>query len=197
MRRKEFEVEDQAVIAEWLEKIPAGVLTVADPDEVFYSFPLNFAFRDGVFHFHGAFEGRKSVLLKNGVKAQFTVFEPYSFIPSYFSGKDYPCFATQFFISVMAFGKIAMVESQNAVLASLGLIMEKYQPEGGFSSMAEVPKHSALVFSLKADEISAKFKFGQQLPPDAALNLMRHLQERATPLDQKTLECMKRYRNKS
>ena len=201
MRRKEFEINDKKEIAEFLSTIPTGILSFCDDNRVPYGLPMSFAYNEDKILMHSGPQGEKIKNLNEGKKVMFTVFEDYSYIPPYFTGKSAACQASQFYKSVMIFGSIEiMVDNQKKIIA-LERLMKKFQPDGLYDTLNnnELEKmiDATVVFAVNAERITAKFKFGQNLNDDIYGMIIENLLKRNNPLDFKTAEMMKKYRKKT
>jgi predicted FMN-binding regulatory protein PaiB len=77
--------------------------------------------------------------------------------------------------------------------------MEKLQPEGGYVPIsADEPIYrkslkTTGVVAIEIEEMTAKFKFGQNLPSSKREGLAERLEARGCPVDHATVEAMRRY----
>jgi uncharacterized protein len=200
MRRKEFEITNQSEIAGFLNQQRSGILSLVDENRMPYSIPLNYVYSENNIYLHSSLQGRKAGMLKKSPCVQFTVYREYSFIPSYFLDKPGACGASQFFKSVMLSGKAEFINSPELKSRVLNCMMQSHQPEGRYEAL---DPHSRAysgdlamtgIIEIKPLEITAKFKFGQQLDEDKISNIIRHLKERNSPLDRETLLMIEKYR---
>lgn len=197
MRRKDFEGES-AVAGEILDRAEVGQLGVTDAEGWPRTVPVNFA-RDGsTIYFHGAAEGEKYTLLRNSAKITFLAYMAFSIIPSYWRSKDYACPASAFYKSVYIRGACSIIESASEKAEALNIIMEKYQPEGGYNKIsADAPLYvkaleETALFRVEPDSVSVKIKLGQNLPPETRRYLIAKLLERNTGPDKMTAGEMER-----
>lgn len=129
----------------------------------------------------------------------FTVADEYALIPSYFSDPELACPATAYFKSATAFGQAEMVEDLTEKAAVLSLFMQKLQPQGGYAPIeADDPRYrpglkGVAVVRIVPEELTAKFKFGQNLKEDERAGITRGLAERDGARDAETLEMMRKY----
>lgn len=76
--------------------------------------------------------------------------------------------------------------------------MKKLQPEGRYKSldneMYEKMLKATAVFKLEIDELSAKYKFGQNITQERFEMILKSLKERATKKDNETVEQMNKFR---
>lgn len=193
-----FEIVDKRVIIDVLNSVEYGTLALCDGSKP-YSLPVNFVLMESQIYFHGSKSGRKIEVLKNNALASFSVVEPYSIIPSFFSSGDgLACPATQFFKSVIIDGKIEFVEDYDEKVKALSGLMRKLQKEGRYIPLDEDVYKSALnattVYKLIPNETRAKFKFGQHLSRERFDMIVEHLEKRGDKKDMSTLEMMKSLR---
>ncbi|MFD2612331.1 pyridoxamine 5'-phosphate oxidase family protein [Paenibacillus gansuensis] len=199
MRRKEFTIEDQAELEEFLTEESFGYLATAGVDGLPNIKPLNFVYTEGAVYFHGSRGGEKMKDLKRNNSATFAVAREFALIPSYFTDDTFACPATAFFKSVQMRGTIEVVEDLEEKARAFTAFMGKLQPEGGFRPFDHVdpdyiPRLKGVaLLKLNPDEISAKFKFGQNMREADRDNIMTGLEQRDRPLDEETVRLMKKY----
>jgi len=194
-----FEITDKNIIKEVLDRAEFGTLALCENSKP-YSLPINFVEIDKEIYFHGSFSGRKANILKKNNFASFSVVEPCAFIPSYFSSNEgLACPATQFFKSVIIEGVIEFVENKKQKINALTKLMQKLQPEGNYKSLSENEYKKIIdatcVYKLIPSSIRAKFKFGQHLTKERFDMIIKHLEQRGSKIDRKTIEMMKRFRD--
>ncbi|WP_379159255.1 pyridoxamine 5'-phosphate oxidase family protein [Paenibacillus sp. sgz5001063] len=199
MRRKEFQVEQEEELAGFLHGMSFGFLGTSDEKGLPRVTPLNFVYMEGNFYFHGSHAGGKMKSIRHNQQVCFTVADEYAIIPSYFSDPELACPATAYFKSVTAYGTAELVEDLAEKAAVLAHFMHKLQPEGGYAPIdPEDPRYrSALkgvaVVRIVPEEITAKFKFGQNLKDDARNAVTQGLQERRGERDAETIAMMEKY----
>ncbi len=198
MRRSEFEIKDKKEIEEMLHVIAYGTLALAKENRP-YSIPVNFVYEDGLIYFHGAKKGRKKEYMLHNAFASFSVVEPFSMIPSYFSSNDgLACPATHFFRSIICDGVVEIVQEYDTKVKALQLLMEKLQSEGGFKHLSEEVYEKMInateVFRFEIHEMRGKVKLGQHLPKERYERVLEHVQKRGSLLDHVTLQQMKAQR---
>lgn len=166
-------------------------------DNIPYSVPISFVFKDGIFYFHGSKKGKKHDLLKANSYASFSIVQPFSLIQSYFSqNEENGCATSQFFRSVIADGEIVIVEKREEKISALTELMKKYQPEGKYRPFRDESYEKMIdvteIFKLVPKTLKGKMKFGQHLPKERFELIIRHLKERGNDIDLLTIEEMKR-----
>lgn len=199
MRRKEFSVDQEEEWISFLDGMSFGFLGTTDEQGGPRVTPLNFVFMKGCFYFHGSHAGGKMESIRKQQKVCFTVADEYALIPSYFSDPELACPATAYFKSVTAYGIAESVEDIHEKAKVLSLFMKKLQPEGGYHPIdADDPKYrprlkGVAVVRITPTEISAKFKFGQNLKDEKRDGVISGLTNRNHPRDEETIEMMKKY----
>lgn len=200
MRRQDLEITDIGEIELFLNNQRWGVLSMAGNDGYPYAVPLNYLYRNNRIYLHGALEGKKVDLLNNTQAVQFTVVKEYATIPSYFTGSKMACSASQFFKSVMIFGKAAIIKDIEEKMKVFSQMMKEFQPEGNYEPMQRGSTNyvSALertcLIEISPEHISAKFKFGQNGSEENIERIIGFLEERNTPLDQETVDNIRKHR---
>lgn len=161
--------------------------------------PLNYAYTGGAIYFHGSAKGEKMEDLARTRQVSFAVAKEYAIIPSTFSDSPVACPATAFFKSVHIKGNADIVTDPAEKAAALTALMEKLQPEGGYVPIdAEDPRYKQMlkavaVVRVSIEDISAKFKFGQNLSDSRRDIIIDRLEERGRPDDAATAQLMRVY----
>lgn len=199
MRRKEFTIQEEEEITEFLSAQTFGFLGTVSPENKPRVTPLNFVYDEGNFYFHGSLAGEKMKHIKANSEVSFTVAEEYSLIPSYFSDPLLACPATAFFKSVTASGYAEKVVDLQEKARALSKFMEKLQPQGGYLPIdADDPRYkgelkAVAVVRIVPETLTAKFKFGQNLKKERHEHLQQQLEERGGPKDAETVDMMRKY----
>jgi nitroimidazol reductase NimA-like FMN-containing flavoprotein (pyridoxamine 5'-phosphate oxidase superfamily) len=200
MRRGELEMNDRAELERLLREVEWGTLTLQTGDDWPYAVPMNHAYADGTLAFHCAPTGKRVALLGKDPRIQYTVVREYARIPSYAISGDNASGATQFFRSVMAWGRARLVEAPAEKARFLKTLMEQQQPEGGYAEiLPDSRTYSAMlnhvcVIAVSIESMTGKFKFGQNLSDEKAAELIAFLEKRQGPRDAETIEWMRRLR---
>jgi len=196
MRRHDKEATDPAVIAQVLDAAEWGTLGLVSPDGRPLLVPLNFVHLDGRVYFHGAASGEKMAVLRDRGDATFLVVDAYAQIPSYAFDPDRACPATQYFRSVLLYGRITELADPDRKAEVLEALMKKLQPQGGYvpitagdplyrDSVAKVA-----VLELSVDRASAKVDLVQRLAEEKRASVAQVLEQRGCPVDHRTLRAM-------
>lgn len=200
MRRGEFDVtENEAEVESFLKEMSFGYLGTVLEDGSPSITPLNYVYLNGCLYMHGSRAGEKMRTLKREDRVTFCVAKEYAVIPSYFSDPVMACPATSYFKSVVLRGTASVVEEPEEKAAVLEALMRKLQPEGGYKTITAadpdyVPRLKGVaVIRITVDAISAKFKFGQNLPEEKRSSLTGKLEQRGCPFDHETASLINRY----
>ncbi|WP_438448141.1 pyridoxamine 5'-phosphate oxidase family protein [Gorillibacterium sp. sgz5001074] len=199
MRRTEFSVEEQAEIEAFLKECSFGYLGTVGEDGWPHLTPLNYVYRNGHIYFHGSRRGAKMSEIAAAKNVSFAVAREYAIVPSYFSDPRQACPATAFFKSVHIRGTAEPVEDLAEKADALSGLMEKLQPEGGYAPITpDDPAYrgelkGVSVVRINVSELTAKFKFGQNMDGERREKVMEGLQARGRPDDAETVELMKKY----
>ena len=116
MRRFKQQLTEEEC-AEILRREPRGVLAVLGDDGYPYAVPLDFVYEDGKLYFHCAAEGHKIDAIRRCDKVSFCVTEPGEFAPGEWWKQVR---------SVIAFGRIRMLEDRDEVLSRVRAVGLKY-----------------------------------------------------------------------
>jgi uncharacterized protein len=199
MRRKEFTINEAQEIDEFLAEATYGFLGTIGTDGWPHVIPLNFVWHEGCLYFHGSKIGQKITDLKASERVTFSVAKEYALIPSYFVDPKLACPATAFFKSVMIRGRAEIVTEATEKAPVFTAFMAKLQPEGGYDPIdAADPEYlknlnGVAVVKIVPEEVSAKFKFGQNLKDAGRDKIEQGLQTRSGEMDAETLDMMKKY----
>lgn len=199
MRRDEFTMEDRQEIEDFLNGMSFGFLGTADEEGIPHVTPLNYAYVNGAFYFHGSRMGEKMDHLRRTPAVCFTIADEYALIPSYFSDPEMACPATAYFKSVTAVGEVVIVDDLEEKALAMEALMTKLQPEGGYRAIdandrAYIPRLKGVaVIKLAPQRMSAKFKFGQNLKPDRLQAVVEGLECRGKERDEETAGLICKY----
>lgn len=131
-----------------LAQVTNGVLALSGDNDYPYAVPLSFVYADGRIIFHSAREGHKMDALLRRPKASFCVV---------CQDEIHPAEYTTYFRSVIAFGRIRLLEGEEKTEA-LRLLGRRYNPGEEEALQREINKaaeHTA-VFQLEIEHLSGK-----------------------------------------
>ena len=155
MRRKDREIKEHNEIVEVIRNCDICRLGLVD-GEYAYILPLNFGMEQDeegkvTLSFHSALEGRKTELLKEGLKASFEMDTKHEI--EYDEGRGY---CTYYFESVMGRGTIHILNDDEKFEA-LKKLMDHYHPgANAYFNTAAIPR--TLVYALEVEEMTGKRK---------------------------------------
>lgn len=119
MRRKKQMLSRERCL-EILKQSSCGVLAVSGDDAYPYAVPLSFVYDQGKIYFHSALEGHKIDALKQQNKASFCIIANDDVVPEKY---------TTYFRSVIAFGKIRILNEESEIQNAVRKLALKYVPE--------------------------------------------------------------------
>ena len=135
MRRKRQQLSEEESVA-ILKKATAGTLALLGDNDYPYAVPLSYVYHEGRIYFHSALAGHKVDAIRKCDKASFCVIEKDDVQPEKY---------TTFFRSVIAFGRIRIIEDEHEKLETARMLGNRYNPnhdealqkeiEGGLSRM--------------------------------------------------------------
>lgn len=149
MRRKKQLLEERESI-QILQKETSGVLALLGDEEYPYAVPISYVYADGKLYFHVAKAGHKLDAIRNHDKASFCVIEQDHIVP-----EEY----TTYFRSVITFGKIHIMEDEEAITNAIGLLAKKYHPtdtEEGRNAEIEKARHILCMLQMDIEHITGK-----------------------------------------
>ncbi len=148
MRRHRQQLPDNDCIS-ILERATAGTLALLGDDGYPYAVPISFVYHEGCIYFHSAVEGHKVDAIRRNEKASFCVIDQ-----DEVHGELY----TTFFRSVIAFGRIRIIEDEEEKLAAVRLLGNRYNPGQDEALQKEMEKglHRMLALCLKIEHLTGK-----------------------------------------
>jgi hypothetical protein len=193
VRRKEFEVKDRQRMEEVLKRADVGYLAFHGPDGWPRITALNFWY-DGRILWHGALAGERFESLKRDPRATFSAVSLQLYLPSHLLSEENATSATAAFKSVAVRGRVVSIDESGEKCSVLNQLMQKYQPEGRFKKITpQDPLYSKIlnatgVFALNVEEMSGKFKFGQNKSKEDREKIAGLLKKRGSPLEMEVAE---------
>lgn len=151
--RKQMRRKNQLLPREEAEKIlqsnTSGVLALSGDEGYPYAVPLSYVYNGKNLYFHSAKSGHKIDAIKNSDKASFCVIDKDEVIPSLY---------TTYFKSVIAFGKIRIIEEKEEIIKALSLLGDKYHPSHDKELSTEIDKYinNVCVLCLEIEHLSGK-----------------------------------------
>lgn len=157
MRRKDKEIVSKEVVETILAACRVGRLGTVTKDGWPMIKPLNFAYRNGRIYFHSAREGEKMDDINRDGRVCFEVDVPAAFLRA----KVQPCQASYIYRSVIVKGRAGIVRDEAERMAALNLLMDKYQPEGGFGGYLPEKLAKTEVVRIDVEEMTGKENLGK------------------------------------
>ncbi len=118
MRRKRQQLSSEESIG-ILERATSGTLALLGDGGYPYAVPISYVYNDGKLYFHSAMSGHKVDAIRACDKASFCVIDQDDVKPAEY---------TTYFRSVIAFGKIHIVEDETEKLGIARILGNRYNP---------------------------------------------------------------------
>ena len=141
MRRKRQQLSEEDSI-EILRKATAGTLALLGDNGYPYAVPISYVYADGKLYFHSALSGHKVDAIKNCDKASFCVIDKDDVHPEKY---------TTFFRSVIAFGRIHIIEDKQEKLETARLLGDRYNPDQEEALKNELEKGFSRMLMIRFD----------------------------------------------
>ena len=125
-----------------LKQATSGVLALAGDDGYPYAVPISHVYADGRLYFHSALTGHKVDAIHREPKCSFCVVAQDEIHSDEF---------TTYYRSVIAFGKIQILERDEDKLQALRLLGERFSPGNTQSLQREIDKDFSHVLILRMD----------------------------------------------
>ena len=119
IRRKKQQLTEEECI-EIMARNTSGVLAVSGDNDYPYAVPLSYVFDGNKIYFHCAKSGHKLDAIQRNCKASFCVIDQDLIVPEKY---------TTYFRSVIAFGKIHIVQDEQEKRAAIEKLAVKYAPD--------------------------------------------------------------------
>lgn len=130
MRRKRQLLPESESIA-ILQKATAGTLALLGDNDYPYAVPISYVYDNGKIYFHSALSGHKMDAIARHDKASFCVID---------KDEIHGCEYTTYFRSVIAFGRIRIIDDPAEKLATAQLLGRKYNPHQEEALQCEIDK---------------------------------------------------------
>ena len=132
-----------------LDRCTSGVLALAGDGGYPYAVPLSYVYAGGAIIFHSAVEGHKVDAIRRDGRCSFCVIEKDEIRPAEF---------TTYFRSVIAFGRIHILENADEKVQALRLLGRRYSPgdESGLQHEIDKSLDHVLLLRLDIDHLSGK-----------------------------------------
>ena len=141
MRRKRQQLSEEKSIG-ILQKSTAGTLALLGDGGYPYAVPISYVYADGKLYFHSALSGHKIDAIRNYDKASFCVIDKDDVRPEKY---------TTYFRSVIAFGRIHIIEDEQEKLETARLLGDRYNPNQEEALQKELEHGFARMLMIRFD----------------------------------------------
>ncbi len=141
MRRKRQQLTNERCIS-ILQNVTAGTLALLGDNDYPYALPISFVYHEGCLYFHSALTGHKVDAIRKCDKASFCVIEKDDIHPEKY---------TTFFRSVIAFGRIYIIDNEQEKLAAAKLIGNRYNPNHDEALQNEIEHGLSHMLAIRFD----------------------------------------------
>ncbi len=141
MRRKRQQLSEEESI-DILKKGTAGTLALLGDNGYPYAVPISYVCADGKLYFHSALIGHKIDAIRNCDKASFCVIDKDDVQPEKY---------TTYFRSVIAFGRIHIIEDEQEKLETARLLGDRYNPNQEEALQKELEKGLSRMVMIRFD----------------------------------------------
>ena len=141
MRRKRQQFSEEESIG-ILQKATAGTLALLGDNGCPYAVPISYVYADGKLYFHSALSGHKVDAIRNCDKASFCVIDKDDVQPEKY---------TTYFRSVIAFGRIHIIEDDQEKLETARLLGDRYNPNQEEALQKELEKGLSRMVMIRFD----------------------------------------------
>ena len=134
---------------EILERNTSGTLALLGDEDYPYAVPISYVYADGKIYFHSAKAGHKIDAIKAHEKASFCVIDKDQIVP-----EEY----TTYFRSVIAFGKMHLVEEESEIRRIATILALKYSPgyEEGIPAEIDSSIKAMAIIEMDIEHMTAK-----------------------------------------
>jgi hypothetical protein len=141
MRRHRQQLPDEESIG-ILQKATSGTLALLGDGGYPYAVPISYVYDDGKLYFHSAMSGHKVDAIRGCDKASFCVIDQDSVRPAEY---------TTYYRSVIAFGRISIVEDESEKLAIARILGNRYNPNQEEALQKELEHGLARMVAIRLD----------------------------------------------
>lgn len=141
MRRKRQQLSDEESYS-ILQKATSGTLALLGDGGYPYAVPISYVYSEGKLYFHSALSGHKVDAIRGCDRASFCVVAQDDVKPALY---------TTFFRSVIAFGRIYIVDDEDEKLAAARLLGNRYNPHQDEALQKELENGLARMLVIRLD----------------------------------------------
>ena len=158
MRRHRQQLSEEESIS-ILQKSTSGTLALLGDNDYPYAVPISYVYANDRLYFHSALSGYKIDAIRHHDKASFCVIEKDDVQPEKY---------TTFFRSVIAFGRIHIIEDEAEKLAMARMLGNRYNPNQEEALQKEIENGLSRMLMIRFDI--------EHLTGKEAIELVRHKQ---------------------
>lgn len=139
----------QETAVDILNRNTSGTLALSGDDNYPYAVPISYVYADGKLYFHSAKNGHKIDAIKKHEKASFCVIDQDQIVPEKY---------TTYFRSVIAFGKVHLVEDMNEIRRIATVLAMKYSADfkDGIPKEIDSSIKNMAIIEMTIDHMTAK-----------------------------------------
>lgn len=141
VRRKRQQLTEEESIA-ILQKATAGTLALLGDDDYPYAVPISYVYHDGKLYFHSALTGHKVDAIRKCDRASFCVIDQDAVQPQKY---------TTFYRSVIAFGRIHIIEDAQEKLDTARMLGNRYNPNQEEALQKEIENGLSRMLMIRLD----------------------------------------------
>lgn len=141
MRRKRQQLSEEESVG-ILQRATAGTLALLGDDDYPYAVPISYVYHEGKLFFHSALAGHKIDAIRKCDKASFCVIERDDIQPEKY---------TTFFRSVIAFGRIHIIEDEMEKLETARMLGNRYHPNDDEALQKEIENGLSRMLAIRFD----------------------------------------------
>jgi len=141
MRRKRQLLSEEESVG-ILQKATSGTLALLGDGGYPYAVPISYVYHDGKLYFHSAMAGHKVDAIRKCDKASFCVIEQDDVQPEKY---------TTFFRSVIAFGRIHIIEDEHEKLEIARMLGNRYNPNQEEALQKEIESGLSRMLAIRFD----------------------------------------------
>ena len=141
MRRKRQQLSEEESVG-ILQRATSGTLALLGDDDYPYAVPISYVYHEGKLFFHSALAGHKIDAIRKCDKASFCVIERDDIQPEKY---------TTFFRSVIAFGRIHIIEDEMEKLETARMLGNRYHPNDDEALQKEIENGLSRMVAIRFD----------------------------------------------
>lgn len=141
MRRERQQLSEEESIR-ILQRATAGTLALLGDEDYPYAVPLSYVYHEGKLFFHSALTGHKVDAIRKSDKASFCVIERDDVQPNRY---------TTFYRSVIAFGRIRIIEDGQEKLEAARMLGNRYNPNHDEALQREIESGLSRMLAIRFD----------------------------------------------